>query len=369
VTSDASDAPVLPCIVDGGDASGDCCPDDPDKTQPGQCGCGMSDIDSDYDGVADCHDLCPGDPSKTAPGTCGCFIMETDTDHDGTPDCIDGCPANPARTAPGLCGCALPDSAAPACLAHRYSFNDVTPSDGGITTDAGADGGGGGVMTTVRDSVGTADGTAMNGVILTGNGSVTLAGGTSDQYISLPSGIISSLGNSATIEAWVVWAGTGGFWQRIFDFGVSDAGRGQQGTGTSFIFVTPQGGAAGVTLWSVNTGGLTEVLAPTIFPAGPIAGSGAPHHVAAVINAVASGVDGGTASNAALYIDGVLIGTTTPLTSQLSILQDVNNWLGRSQFILDPEFTGTYYEVRIHSSAMSQAQVTASFNAGPDILP
>ena len=46
----ASDAPgtdgpksdaTLPCIVDGGDASGDCCPDDPLKTQPGVCGCGL----------------------------------------------------------------------------------------------------------------------------------------------------------------------------------------------------------------------------------------------------------------------------------------------------------------------------------------
>jgi hypothetical protein len=219
----------------------------------------------------------------------------------------------------------------------------------------------------------------MNGVVLTGSGSVTLAGGTSDQYISLPRGIISSLGNSATIEAWVTWAGTGGFWQRIFDFGLSDAGPGLQGNGTSFIFVTTQGAVAGVTpaggatLWSVNTGGLTEVTAPTVFPTGPIVASGMPHHVAAVIDANSSGADAGvdagaTGPNAALYIDGVLIGTKM-LTSQLSILQDVNNWLGRSQFILDPEFTGTYYEFRIHSSAMTQAQVTASFNAGPDTLP
>ena len=26
----------------------------------GQCGCGVSDVDTDLDGVSDCDDLCPG---------------------------------------------------------------------------------------------------------------------------------------------------------------------------------------------------------------------------------------------------------------------------------------------------------------------
>ena len=365
----ATDIPPLPCIVDGGDASGDCCPDDPAKTQPGQCGCGTPDTDSDSDGVADCHDTCPEDPGKVAPGPCGCFVPETDTDNDGTPDCNDACPQNPTRVAAGLCGCALPDTAAPFCLAHRYSFNDGVASDGGASdagdADAGGDAGGGGT-TMVRDSVGTANGTAM-GVLLRGTGSLTLAGGLTDQYVSLPSGIISSLGSSATIEGWVTWPGTGGSWQRIFDFGVADPTMpGMQGAvGTSFVFLTPVSGA-GVALLSVNTGGLTEVMSPTFFPQTPIAMPGPPHHFAAVIDAAGSGDAGGP--NAALYIDGVLIGRTA-LISQLMVLQDVNNWLGRSQFVADPEFSGTYYEFRIHSSALTPAQITASINAGPDALP
>jgi uncharacterized protein len=52
--------------------------------------------------------------------------------------------------------------------------------------------------------------------------------------------------------------------------------------------------------------------------------------------------------------------------SSLSQLRDVNNWLGRSQFILDPEFAGTYYDFRIYSTALTQAQISASLAAGPD---
>ena len=33
---------------------------------------GMTEIDSDLDGVADCLDQCPGDATKTLFGACGC---------------------------------------------------------------------------------------------------------------------------------------------------------------------------------------------------------------------------------------------------------------------------------------------------------
>jgi MSHA biogenesis protein MshQ len=37
-------------------------------------------------------DCCPEDPSKTAPGACGCGVPDTDTDSDGIADCIDPAP-------------------------------------------------------------------------------------------------------------------------------------------------------------------------------------------------------------------------------------------------------------------------------------
>ena len=55
----------------------DGCPDDPEKISPGLCGCGVSDIDSDFDTVPDCNDRCPGQND----------LIETDLS--GTPDCLE----------------------------------------------------------------------------------------------------------------------------------------------------------------------------------------------------------------------------------------------------------------------------------------
>ena len=96
-----------------GDGTLDCldnCPDDPGKTEPGACGCGIADTDTDGDGTADCNDGCPDDIYKTAPGDCGCGVVDTDTDSDGTADCIDECPEDPDKIAAGTCGCGVADT-------------------------------------------------------------------------------------------------------------------------------------------------------------------------------------------------------------------------------------------------------------------
>lgn len=61
--------------VDGGPTTPvDNCPDDPDKTEPGACGCGVADTDSDSDGTPDCLETEDPDGGTTtrAPGAlCG----------------------------------------------------------------------------------------------------------------------------------------------------------------------------------------------------------------------------------------------------------------------------------------------------------
>ena len=111
------DPGVCGCGVPDSDTDGDgtldcddACPSDPNKMVPGDCGCGVPDTDTDGDGIPNCNDACPNDPNKTAPGACGCGVAETDTDGDGTPNCNDACPTDPNKIAAGQCGCGLPDT-------------------------------------------------------------------------------------------------------------------------------------------------------------------------------------------------------------------------------------------------------------------
>ena len=98
-----SDGDALPNDCDG-------CPNDPNKTSAGACGCGVADTDSDSDGVANCNDGCPNDPAKLAPGACGCGVADTDSDGDGVANCNDLCPNDPTKTSPGTCGCGVADT-------------------------------------------------------------------------------------------------------------------------------------------------------------------------------------------------------------------------------------------------------------------
>lgn len=88
----------------------DNCPNDPNKQDPGFCGCGLLEKDVDFDGKVDCVDECPEDPYKSVPGKCGCGALDRDRDGDGTPDCQDICDVDPNKVQPGVCGCGVPDA-------------------------------------------------------------------------------------------------------------------------------------------------------------------------------------------------------------------------------------------------------------------
>jgi hypothetical protein len=112
------------------DGNGDVCDDcpfDPNKVEPGICGCGVPDTDSDGDGTPNCNDECPDDPDKIEPGMCGCGVADTDRDGDSVLDCFDGCPDDPEKIEPGICGCGMQDTDMDAD--GLYDCNDNCPED------------------------------------------------------------------------------------------------------------------------------------------------------------------------------------------------------------------------------------------------
>jgi len=65
-----------------------------------------------------------------------------------------------------------------------------------------------------------------------------------------------------------------------------------------------------------------------------------------------------------LFMNGVEQGRT-PLAEPLSGIEDVNNWLGRSQFAVDTRFGGSFLEFRIYDQALTQLQLIDSVAFGP----
>ncbi|MBI3416851.1 MAG: LamG domain-containing protein [Verrucomicrobia bacterium] len=213
-------------------------------------------------------------------------------------------------------------------LVHRYSFTETSG-------------------TKVKDSAGTADGT-LNGGATFGGGKLTLDG--NDGYVDLPNGIISALTN-ATFEAWVMFSGQGGAWQRIFDFGNNSNGEDAQGTGTTFIFLTPRTGTAGGTRFDAtpDPNGTPTLDAPQLV-------SGQPAFVAVTYDF--------TGKIARLFVDGKLVASGT-VGLALKDIQDVNNWLGRSNWP-DAFFEGDFDEFRIYDGALTPLQVALDALVGPD---
>ncbi|MBI4659262.1 MAG: hypothetical protein HY735_10510 [Verrucomicrobia bacterium] len=218
-------------------------------------------------------------------------------------------------------------------LSHRYSFSEP----------AGA--------TTVKDSAGTADGAVQGAAGFTGSGALTLQG--TGGYVDLPNGIVSSL-NNATFEAWVTFQGGGGAWQRIFDFGSNSNGEDQQGTGTTYLFLTPRVGTTGALRFALSRAqgaGESPVLnGPSALPIGQQS------HVAVTYDF--------SNKTAKLFLNGRQVAAGAVVT-ELKTIQDVNNWLGRSNWP-DAYFNGSFNEFRIYDTALSGLDVALSALAGPD---
>jgi hypothetical protein len=187
------------------------------------------------------------------------------------------------------------------------------------------------------------------------NGQLTLSG---SDYVDLPNGIISGL-QSVTIEAWVNWRIPSSWngsaeWQLIFSFGTNANGENRQGSGTTYLALTPQDSSGSVRASYTLAGYYQEDYASSSDALPTAAGT----QVVMVVD--------GAAGSLSVYVDGARAGIATGLTLDLSAIDDVNNWIGRSQFTEDKYFTGDVLDFRIYGGALSQAQVELSYAHGAD---
>jgi hypothetical protein len=217
-------------------------------------------------------------------------------------------------------------------VTHRYSFNDGT----------------------ANDSMGGANGTLLNGASVSGGELVLANSGYSGdpatgQYVALPANILAT--RNFTLETWFT-CNSPNPWQRLLDLGNSNGG-----IGKGFIILTMNSAGQPLGQISINSWGDSAdtdyVAGNTFFPLG------AEHSLVYVHNT--------DAQVEQLYLDGVNIGTgyahVEPSTANYA-----NFWIGRSQFLADPFYSGSIDELRTYNIALSPDQVAASFQSGPNVL-
>lgn len=230
--------------------------------------------------------------------------------------------------------------------------------------------------TTITDSVSGAVATVRGqGATFTGTG-LRLPGGTTGNsaansiaaYIDLPNGMFSSMPNF-TIEIWATPLSAKN-WMRVIDIGrTTEAGDGLGAAGE--YTGTPGSPAPGGTSsnddlmlsasigTNLNSQRFEAKLAGTAVTADSNLGTtaGELHHYAITF---ADTTSGGTIK---WFRDGVLVKTLNT-TFHSASLQDVNNWLGRSQWSGDDMANIEYHDIRIQNAAIADAEVAGNYRIG-----
>jgi hypothetical protein len=266
-----------------------------------------------------------------------------------------------------------------AAIRNRYSFNNPA--------SAAIDG-----LSIIEDLVGPHDGVVRGASgVFTGT-EIVLPGGThagSGAYVDLPNGMISSIESDATFEAWYTINSTADDWGRIFDFGenqnlgeVLGPGAISGPAGDSFFYSPIRDTDPNRQRIAMENDGSASAHVPPI--PGVVNSNaillnssvpqllGAEQHV--VITYIRdSGIPGPeTLPAITMYLNGVHAGTVVPGASaphQLVNLNDVNNWLGRSNYAADNILNGSINEFRIYDHAFSAQQALESYQRGPGEVP
>jgi hypothetical protein len=195
----------------------------------------------------------------------------------------------------------------------------------GMLTTAGS---GGAVSFTTTHQVGT------YAVSLTANGA------TGGGYVIIPS--IHDLAPGAlTLSIWVN-VNVAQRWQRVIDIGNST---------TDNIALATHNGSDAVR-FIIRKGGVQQELISTVVL--PLA---AWHHLVVVLPE-------GAPYTGELYIDGVLVAGNAAMTLHAADLgATANNFLGKSQFSVDPFFSGLIDDFRVYRRALSRQQIAALYAA------
>ena len=230
-------------------------------------------------------------------------------------------------------------------LVHRYMFDE-------------------GQGRTVEDSVSGKDGEVKGDGYSWGKGMLTLPGGpsVSAPYVDLPNGIISKL-EDATFEAWVT-VNEVRSWARIFDFGSTSVpggelhGPGGSGTGVDFISLASATGF-GIKFQSLQIAH-SDSGHPPLIQNTPEQTTKVKEefHVAVVFDS--------TVRKAIYYRDGEFVTDLDTRQIKLENINDVNNWLGRSNYDWDHNLQGAFNEFRIWDRALTPEQISRNFGDGPD---
>jgi len=188
--------------------------------------------------------------------------------------------------------------------------------------------------TSGKGNNGTVSGEPAYGTGPSGYGKALKFDGLND-YVNLPIGTLLSTLNNITVATWVNYSGTGGGWQRVWDFGTG---------ATNYMFVTPAQGTTGPMTFAIRTATVAEkrFAAPSSLPTGW-------HHTAVVID--------GTAMTATLYLDGTVVSSSSVAVLPRDLGVTNQNWIGRSQFTADAFFTGAVDDFRIYNRALSAPEV------------
>jgi glucose/arabinose dehydrogenase len=283
--------------------------------------------------------------------------------------------------------------AAPAALTLLASLLFLAPASGGLVNRWSFNNAAGDAVsgTNMVDSVSGAVATIRGGTTATLKGTftgsaLTLPGSTNGAqtpaataaYVDLPNGIISSKTN-LTVEVWATPLSAKN-WMRVFDFGrVNTAGVGGgavgeiTGTGATASGTTSASDdlmlsfCRGTNLAQQRMETLLNGGSKTTVDSGLTTATGMRYHYVMTFED-GVGVYGSGGGQVTWYRDGLVIATGA-VPFHLSNIEDVNNWLGRSQYSGDTTTNASYDEVRISDHAFSPAEVVASRDAGPDALP